>query len=384
MTEVDETPTSLLDRVKTGDWLDGQTFPPLSWAVPGILPEGFGLLTGPPKIGKSWLTLGIALAVASGGRALGQLEVGPPRPVLLLALEDGDRRLQERCRRLLGTDPIPPLLHYVTTANAAEVIPMMTAWLALHGRDRPLVILDTLGRVQPPALPGEGAYARDYRVGSRLKAVVDEHPGSTLLAVHHVRKAASEDWMDSTSGTNGTNGSADFTVALTRPRGEASGLLRVTGRDVSEGEYALSTADGIWTLDGADLQHAAASAQETRVTAGLGDRSAEIIRLVATKPDGIRAAEVAEHLDMPPDDARRYLQRLADAGKLRKPSRGLYMCVLSVRSVLFEGDEDSEQDTQDGQDTVSTGCSVCGFPLNPGLAAAGETTHPTCQEAVDA
>jgi RecA-family ATPase len=40
-------------------------------AVPGILPEGVNILAGRPKMGKSWAALNIAVAVASGGRALG-------------------------------------------------------------------------------------------------------------------------------------------------------------------------------------------------------------------------------------------------------------------------------------------------------------------------
>ena len=45
----------LLAGLHTGAWLDMQEFPPLAFAVPGIIPEGFTLLVGPPKAGKSWL-----------------------------------------------------------------------------------------------------------------------------------------------------------------------------------------------------------------------------------------------------------------------------------------------------------------------------------------
>jgi hypothetical protein len=75
--------------------------PPLSYVVPGLIPGGLSLLVGSPKIGKSWDSLAIALAAATGGRALGHVKVGPPRPVLLLALEDGDRRLQDCIRKLI-------------------------------------------------------------------------------------------------------------------------------------------------------------------------------------------------------------------------------------------------------------------------------------------
>ena len=62
---------------------------------------------GGPKIGKSWLAFSVALAVASGGYALGGVTVGEPRPVLLLALEDGDRRLQDRIRKADTRRPDP-------------------------------------------------------------------------------------------------------------------------------------------------------------------------------------------------------------------------------------------------------------------------------------
>ena len=88
----------LLATLRTGAWLDAQVFPPLSYAVPGLIPEGSVLLVGAPKIGKSWLVLTVALA-AGGGMAL-SIAV-PKRPVLYLALEDGNRRLQDRCRKLL-------------------------------------------------------------------------------------------------------------------------------------------------------------------------------------------------------------------------------------------------------------------------------------------
>jgi RecA-family ATPase len=92
----------LLATLRDGAWLDAQEFPPLAYAVPEIVPEGSVLLVAAPKCGKSWLALSMALAAAAGGRALG-IKI-PKRPVLYLALEDGDRRLQDRCRRLLAGD----------------------------------------------------------------------------------------------------------------------------------------------------------------------------------------------------------------------------------------------------------------------------------------
>jgi hypothetical protein len=322
----------LLARIKNGADLDRRQFPPLTWVVPGLIPEGFGLMTGPPKLGKSWAVLGVCLALASGGDALGKIPVGDPRPVLLLALEDGDRRLQGRCRYLLGDGvPIPELLDYQTRMTPDEVTPTVRAWLRRHGSAAPLVVLDTLGKVLPDARPGEGAYQRDYRIGSELKTLVDAQPGACLLVVHHTRKAGSDDWMDSTSGTNGLNGSADFTINLSRARGEDTGIIRVTGRDVAESEHAVTTDNGRWTIDGNTLAEAAEKAAQAALRAGIGDRSAEILDYVAGQQEPVTPKQVAEALDIP--EARRYLARLADTGRLVKAGYGKYAPTNSVPTV---------------------------------------------------
>jgi hypothetical protein len=135
-------------------------------------------------------------------------------------------------------------------------------------------------------------------------------------------------------------GAADTVIVLTRPRLETSGLLKVTGRDVAEGEYALQFVDGCqWDLDGADLEEAAARAREARLSGGVSDRSAEIIAYVAANPPHVRAGEVEEKFGQ---DARRYLKRLADSGRLRRLSRGLYTSVPSVpssQSQVSEGEQ---------------------------------------------
>lgn len=350
--ELAEPATDLLAGLKTGDWLDAQQFDPLRWIVPGIIPEGMTMLVGGPKIGKSWLSLGVALAVASGGRALGALDVGPPRPVLLLALEDGDRRLQERCRELIPGDPIPGLLHYMTTAHPGFVIPTIEAWLSRHRDQAPLVILDTLGKVMPPAQPGESAYQRDYRIAGRLKRIADDHPGCGVLVLHHDRKAQADDFVDGVSGTNGIAGAADTITVLCRPRTETNGLLKVTGRDVEEGEYAVTLNGGTWTLDGASLVDAERAATTSKLVGTLGDRSTEILKFAAGSPAGFAAADVAAALDIADSTARTYLGRLVDSGRLRRPARGVYTPVASVTSVAFGP---SEHHTHNARNRGSVG-----------------------------
>jgi hypothetical protein len=328
----------LVANIRTGAWLDAQVFPPLTYAVPGLIPEGSVLLVGAPKIGKSWLVLSIALAAAGGGRALG-IEV-PKRPTLYLALEDGDRRLQDRCRRLLADDPIPPDVEFLTRVEPGRVADTIATWV--HWHDEPLVILDTLGKVMPPALMGESSYQRDYRVGTALKRIVDEHQGMTLLVNHHDRKANAEDFVDAVSGTHGLAGAADTVIVLARDRQETAGLVKVTGRDVAEGEYAVRFLDGaVWELHGHDLEAAREKAQAMRATAGVSDRMLDVVLYVHEHPEGVRRGDVAAALDLDPKQASVYLSRAVAANRLKRAERGLYVPVISVASLSPDASTDN-------------------------------------------
>ncbi len=337
----------LLANLRNGAWLDAQNFPPLQFAVPGVIPEGFTLLAGAPKIGKSWMALDFALAIACGGRALGHIDVGPPKPVFALFLEDSDRRLQERARKLLDGAPIPEMFHYMTRVEPGSVLTTLRQCFAMYPEYAPLAIVDTLGKCMPPAVMGETTYSRDYRVGSAIKAIADDHPGSSVLVLHHDRKADSSDFVDSISGTNGLAGSADTVCLLTRNRHESEGSINVTSRDVREAEYAVELQDGVrWSLVGGALDTAASRASDMRVSAGLGDRSLEVLAFVRLHPEGVTPKQVDDALDM--EDARQYLGRLAKKERIRNPKRGLYTPVTTV--TLSQTDDDSRH--SDTSDTV--------------------------------
>jgi hypothetical protein len=360
----------LLAGLKTGRWLDEQQFAPLQYSVPGIVPEGLSLLAGAPKVGKSWLTLSWSLALASGGKALGSVSVGPARPTFYLALEDGDRRLQDRCRKLLEGDAIPEGFEYILRVEPHLVIPTLEAWLDRHGDERPLVMLDTLGKVMPPALPGETTYGRDYRVGSALHDLCDDHPGASLLINHHDRKAGSTDFVATVSGTYGIAGACDTILVLVRERHQTTGVLKVTGRDVPEDEYALAFKEGgAWTLDGPDLAAASAKAEQGRAVEGLGDRAAEVAAFVLARPEGARAADVARGLEgIDEHTARTYLGRLTEAGRIIRVARGLYMGVASDASIAFKENtsispvaSDVVRNTRNGRNTPSVGATGEGW-----------------------
>ena len=311
----------LLGSVRDGAWLDAQTFPPVRYAVPGIIAEGFTILVGSPKVGKSWLTLAMLLAVSTGGKVFGRIPVRHGR-TLYLALEDGDRRMQDRGRKLTASEALPELFHYVTTVHPHEAIALIEAFLERYS-DTVLVVIDTLGKVMPPVLPNETTYQRDYRVGGKLKAIADSRPGLALVVNHHDRKAESDDFVDRVSGSNGLAGSADTIVVVSRQRVVPEGRISVVGRDVLEGEYAVIFDDGFWTLDGDGLADASRRLREREATAELGDLSLRVLELVNRK-GSVRAADIADALGIEPKMAGTYLGRLYDAKRIVKAARGQY------------------------------------------------------------
>lgn len=340
-----------LSHMFNGAWLDTQEFPPLEYAVDGIIPEGFGLLVAPPKAGKSWLVCGIGLACAVGGLALGRIHVGK-RAVLYLALEDGQRRLQARCRRLMCGESLPAGIHFITKAKPAEVIPMISEFLQRYGNEKPLIVLDTLGKARPPRPAGTDLYAWDYAIGTQLKNTIDTVPGSTLLVVHHTRKAESADFIDSVSGSAGIAGSADFVLLLARKRHSTDALLAVTGRDVPEAEYALRVDDGLWTLDGTNLAEASEVSERRRISDTHSDRSVEILSFVTQCPNKVSPSEVSEKLGIDNDTAGRYLRRLASEGLIDRAGRGLYQRLSEVSEVSETSESPTNNHLSDTSDTV--------------------------------
>ncbi|MFW0787873.1 AAA family ATPase [Gordonia sp. CPCC 206044] len=311
-------------RMVSAQWLDEQDFPPVEWMIPDLLPEGFGIVAAPPKAGKSWMVAEIGLACAASGHALGRLPVAQ-RPVLYLALEDGHRRLQERFRQIMQCAPLPGDMYVIVDiANVREAHDAIAAFLVRFGERKPLVIVDTFGRIKPSKAPGEDAFAADYRTGVALKRLVDAVPGSSLLVVHHTRKATSDDFMHDVSGTAGLPAAADFVLVLSRKRNEDNAVLNVTGRDVREGAYALRLIDGRWTLDGSDLADAAATLRERDTdVSGMSDRTTDVLRFVNSH-SVVEPREVASALSMTANVASKYLDRLYKKNRIMRVKRGMY------------------------------------------------------------
>lgn len=297
-------------EVSTAETLQTQTFPPVSYVIPGVIPEGLTLLAGKPKTGKSWLALDLCIAVAAGRYCLGD-----KRPqqgdVLYAALEDNPRRLQRRLDKVLGpsfVDTWPDRLSLTTVWRRLDKggVDDLAGWIENVSEPR-LIVLDTLAGVRP--VKTQQGYTEDYDALASLHRLANDK-GLSVLVLHHTRKMEADDPVDTVSGTLGLAGCADTIMVLAR---SAKGTtLYVRGRDVEEAEHAVEFEKEAcrWTILGeaADIHR---STERGRILAALEEGEATVGDLVAAT-------------GMPRNNLDQLLFKMAKDGEINRVKRGVY------------------------------------------------------------
>lgn len=218
--------------------LMGLELPEPVWIVDELIAQGLSILAGKPKVGKSWLALGLALGVASNGKFLGKRDVASTGNVVYLSLEDNWRRLKKRLNLMLLGGKAPEKLHFfIEWQKGADGIAQLDGWLQEHP-DTKLVIVDTLAKVREKQKSNGNLYADDYEAVCGLKSLADKY-NVAVVVIHHLRKMTSDDVLDEISGTTGITGAADTIMVLKKERSRADAVLYATGRDAEEKEIAL-------------------------------------------------------------------------------------------------------------------------------------------------
>jgi hypothetical protein len=287
-------------------------YAPLRFVVDGLIVEGLTLLSGRPKIGKSWALLGLAVAVATPGSFLGRT-VEARAGVLYLALEDTPRRIKKRLATL-GLTASPAGLDFVFSLPRIDEggADALDDWLGKHP-DVKLVILDVLNKVRSARPRTADQYLHDAAELGRLHAVAQARSVSLVVSTHD-RKAAAEDWLERISGTLGVTGAADTVALLERERGSANGRLRLVGRDLEdEPDLSLEFRNGLW--------HVLGPGEDLDITP---DRRRIVGTLKASRSP-LGPAAIAKATGQTVDVVRHLLRRLAADGRVTRSRRGLYL-----------------------------------------------------------
>lgn len=219
--------------------LSSMNIKPVEFVIDGLVPVGLVILASPPKYGKSWLCLDMALSVAMGRDFLGFKT--NKSGVLYLALEDRWDRLIERSGKLLNEKNLPSLFNCGIDSETLDngFIQSLDDFLKEHPETK-LIIIDTFVKIRGEAKRNESAYAVDSREAGTIKKFADNH-GVAVILVTHTRKGIDpDDPFVNITGTYGVAGAADDMIVLTKQkRGDDVTKMSVTGRDVPYEEFPL-------------------------------------------------------------------------------------------------------------------------------------------------
>jgi hypothetical protein len=312
---------------QTASDLQREELPPLRWCIEGLLPEGVALLAGRPKKGKSLLALNIAVAKATGGKALGRYDV-EPGDVAYLALEDGKRRVKTRIENLMPPgQPWPDRLSLTYAAPRIVVdasgkvsvdeglLQALTGWIK-EASNPSLTIVDILARVKPSQrTKGRGdIYQEDYELISAFVELAQKH-GITILLVTHTSKRRSEDIFDDIMGTTGVSGGSSTNLVLQRLNDGSSldGILHVTGKDAEDQSIGLSFDRGTWHAKG-DAEAYQQSQERLELF--------EVLYTASGK--GLTPKDLTEALDKKGGTVRKMLHTLREQGLVRGDEQGRY------------------------------------------------------------
>jgi RecA-family ATPase len=288
------------------------TFPTLKAIVPGYVYGGFAVLAGRQKLGKTWLAIDWAVAIATGGVALGSIDC-EQGDVLYIDLENGLRRIQSRIRALFPHgQSLPDMsrLEWVTEAPQLDkgFIDRLERW-RVSVRDPRLVVIDVLQRIKPPGNRTQNAYESDYAIWAPLQEWATTH-GVAVLGLHHTRKGAADDPLEALSGSNGLSACADTTIVLDQDQNGRT--LYVRGRDVEEKETAVMFTAGSWTIMG-EAANVRRSGERNKIIAALSDHG-----------EPMTPSELTAATRMPSLNVRQLLLKMSKAGEVYKAGGGRY------------------------------------------------------------
>lgn len=271
----------------------------VNYVVPGWIPEGLLLLAAAPKVGKSTLILQIAVCKAAGLPFWGQ-DV-PEGKVLMIDLETNERRLRRKLEAAGVTQLKPGRLLYSTEWPRGLLGVERIAQTLDADPGISLVIIDTLQRFRESSPGNKNAYAQDYEALAPLQQLCRERSGLAIVAVHHKRKAASDDPIDSINGSAAIAGAADGIWLMSRKGSDFT--LHVQARDWErdEDEFGIERDGGQWRLiDG------------PRFTAN----EAEVLKLLQAG-GGMTSPQLGEALGISRQSAYERLDRMKGRGLVR-------------------------------------------------------------------
>lgn len=277
--------------------------------IEGILPEGLSFIAGPPKFGKTYLNLQLAVSVASGEEFLGHAVLTPCN-VLYLYLEGDAAQVRERLHNIYGTGKKYPrglyFLHEMRSLASGGLAELSRIAVEYDIR---LVIIDTWQLVRDEVPMRGTAYQREYNELTTLKAEMFGKLGVSILLTHHTKQVFTKkvDDLHMLNGSSALSGCSDAVLLVSGTRGGKRYRLSAHGREFDDAEILLERTDPMgWRVaktEPSELQK-------------------RIIEILTEHPRGVTSACVHAILpDISEDSIRRQLNRWSQIGEITKDGK---------------------------------------------------------------
>ena len=330
---------------KKGGWnivpfgeLFSRIMPSINWVVKGLIPQGgITVVGGKRSSTKTWLTLFLVHAIATGNLFLGKYEVCR-KNILYIDAENGETEIKKRTE-LIGMDAGLLGIDFVFFPNMkldGDCDDLRT-YLAAHPGT--VVIIDSFRRVL--GIDENDAGEVNNVLVSVLRPMIQEF-GATFILLHHMRKGTaggSIDYMDELRGSSEIVNYADSVIIMERARAnnDIVTVRHVKNRGGAEQPPFKLEIDATETSFGFKFIENAediTSQLEAVVKAIDG-------WIFANSKTEFKTHDVVEALKsgFSSRTVERGLESLVSDGKLTKPMRGKYVVVATPLTKWTDGGE---------------------------------------------
>jgi hypothetical protein len=306
--------------------LKRMTIPATRWLVDKLIAPGLTLLAAPPKAGKSYLALQMAMCVAAGKPFLDRETNASP--VCYFDLEEEHGLLLERVapiQQAHGINDAVPVRFRLTIPTGEEAIAALAEQIE---RGVKLLIVDLFARMRDEVNEDakKNAYARDYKVISTVADFAMQHTDVAIIIIHHANKGVHDEWQAKISGSYGLAGGSHANVYMARPdmRGSKSDdekaeaaryrILHAVGKRVPEQEVVIEQMANMGGWQCSELRSG-----EINLTL----KRREVIAFLQQRyPAYVTAKEVAASMGTTPKSTQQMLYLMAVKGLIESEGQG--------------------------------------------------------------
>lgn len=197
-----------------------------------ILVEGTCILSAKPKLGKSWLALGMCLAVAKGEDFLGYRT--RKCSTLYLDLETSESLQQKRLRKMLKGENTPGKFYLETETDTIEdgFVEQIENYLE-QDPDIGVVVIDVFQIIRSPSKNvKETEYEHAYRDITPLNELAQKHHISIILVCHDRKAVDPDDPFSNILGSTGLQGAATQMMVMFRKKKDDPIHISVKGKTI--------------------------------------------------------------------------------------------------------------------------------------------------------